>query len=122
MMGNFLCFLSSADFFQNKLFQKILSGTLSESQTGWIQIRPYILSDLIWVQTVCKDCQQMTKYTAAGTSHEVITRYLTTPRMLLESHLILSDQCNNNLACDIVPQTKSHMFNLPLPHLMRGLP
>ena len=31
MLGNLL--LSSADFFQNQLFQKILSGKLSECQT-----------------------------------------------------------------------------------------
>ena len=30
--------VSSADFFQNRLFQKIISGILSESQTVWIQI------------------------------------------------------------------------------------
>ena len=44
--------LSSADFFQNELFRKILSGTLSESV-------------LIWVQTVCKGYQQMTKGAAS---------------------------------------------------------
>ena len=35
----------------------ILSGTLSECQTLWIQIRTDILSVLIWVQTVCKGYQ-----------------------------------------------------------------
>ena len=34
----------SADLFQNKLFQKILSGALSECQTVCIQIRTDILS------------------------------------------------------------------------------
>ena len=34
--------LSSANFFQNQLFQKILSGIPSECQTVWIQIRPDI--------------------------------------------------------------------------------
>ena len=58
-------FLSSADFFQNYLFQKILSGTLSECQTVWIQVRTDILSVLIWVQTVCKGYQQTTKFTAS---------------------------------------------------------
>ena len=56
--GLFNAFLLSADFFQNQLFWKILSGILSECQTVWIQIRPDILSGLIWVQTVCKDYQQ----------------------------------------------------------------
>ena len=55
-----MLFLSSADFFQNQLFRKILSGTPSECQTVWIQIRPDVLSGLIWVQTVCKGFQQTT--------------------------------------------------------------
>ena len=33
----------------------------SGCQTVWIQIRPDILSGLIWVQTVCKGYQQITK-------------------------------------------------------------
>ena len=57
--------LSSADFFQNQFFQQILSGTLSECQTVWIQIRTDILSVLIWVQTVCKCYQQITKFVAS---------------------------------------------------------
>ena len=47
-------------FFQNQLFQKILSGIPPECQTDWIQIRPDILSSVIWVQTVCKSYQQTT--------------------------------------------------------------
>ena len=46
--------LLSADFFQNQLFQQILSGTLPECQAVWICIRMDIVSALIWVQTVCK--------------------------------------------------------------------
>ena len=53
-------FLLSADFSQNKLFRKTLSGIPSECQTDWIQIRPDILPGLIWVQTVCKSYQQAT--------------------------------------------------------------
>ena len=53
-------FLSSADFFQNQLFRKILSGIASESQTNWIQIRPDKTSGLIRVQTVGKSYQQTT--------------------------------------------------------------
>ena len=65
-VNNFACweilhaFLSSADFFQNQLFRKILSGLPSECQTVWIQIRPDPLSGLIWVQIVCKGYQQTT--------------------------------------------------------------
>ena len=47
--------LSSADF-----FEKILSGIPFECQTDLIQIRPDILSGLIYVQTVCKSYQQTT--------------------------------------------------------------
>ena len=54
--GPLVCFL----FFQNKLFQKILTGIPSEFQTDWIQIRPDILFGLTWVQAVCKSYQQKT--------------------------------------------------------------
>ena len=56
--------LTSADFFKKNL-QNILSGTLSECQTVWIQIRTDILSVLIWVQTLCKGYQQMINVTAS---------------------------------------------------------
>ena len=56
----FHAFWPSADFFQNQLFRKILSGIPSECQTAWTQIRPDILSGLIWVQTVCTGYQQTT--------------------------------------------------------------
>ena len=36
----FDAFLSSADFFQNQLFRKILSGITSECHTDWVQVRP----------------------------------------------------------------------------------
>ena len=39
----------------------------SGCQTVWIQIRPDILSGLIWVKTVCKTvCQQTTKVAPSG--------------------------------------------------------
>ena len=60
MLDNFHDFTLSADFFQYQLFRKIISGIPSECQIVWIQIRPDILSGLIWVQTVCKDQQQTT--------------------------------------------------------------
>ena len=60
-LGKFSCFLSSADFFfQNQLFRKTLSGIPPECQKDWIKIRPNILSSLIWVQSVCKGCEQAT--------------------------------------------------------------
>ena len=52
MLGNVSCFWCRLLTFQNKLFLKILLGTLSECQTVWTQIRTDFLSVLIWVQTV----------------------------------------------------------------------
>ena len=53
-------FLRLLTFFQNKFFEKILSGIPSECQTVWTLIRPNELSGLIWVQIVCQDYQQKT--------------------------------------------------------------
>ena len=46
------------------IFTKNISGTLSECQTVWIQIRTDILSVLIWVQTVYKGYQLTIKVAA----------------------------------------------------------
>ena len=46
--------------FLNHFFEKNISGIPSECQTVWVQIRPDILSGLVWVQTVCKGYQQTT--------------------------------------------------------------
>ena len=54
----FTLYMSSADFFKINFFKKNLSEIPLEWQTVWIQIRPDILSGLIWVQTVCKGDQQ----------------------------------------------------------------
>ena len=43
---------------------KISFRTPIECRTVWIQIRPAILSSLIWDQTVCKGYQQATKVAA----------------------------------------------------------
>ena len=59
ILGNFACFLSSADYFQNHLFQ-IPSGILSECQKVWIQVRLDVLSGLTLVQTAFKGYKQMT--------------------------------------------------------------
>ena len=47
LLGNSAGFLSSADFFLNQLFQKIISGIPSECQTVWMEIRTDILLVLI---------------------------------------------------------------------------
>ena len=46
--------------FFKKLFQEHC-----QCQTDWVQIRPDILSGLIWVQTVCKGYQQIAKVTVS---------------------------------------------------------
>ena len=71
MLGNFSCFLLSADFFQNQLFRKILSGIPSECQTAWIQIRIDVILVLIWFQTVCKGYQQTIKVATSKERVEV---------------------------------------------------
>ena len=66
MLGNFShLFFSPADFFSKLTFKNIFQEhyTLSECQALWIQIRPDVLSGLIWVHTVCKDNPQATKVT-----------------------------------------------------------
>ena len=67
MLGNFACFFVVCGFFFKINFFKInLAGIPSECQTVWIKIRPDILSRLIWIQTVCKGYQQMTKVATSG--------------------------------------------------------
>ena len=56
----FAYFSLNMQLFSNQFFRKNLSGIPSECQTDWTQIRPDILSGLIWVQTVCKGYLQMT--------------------------------------------------------------
>ena len=41
-------------------FKEENTGLPSECQKVWIQIRPDMLSGLIWVQTICKGYQQTT--------------------------------------------------------------
>ena len=42
------------------IFSFFFSGIPLECQTDWMQIRPNVMSGLIWVQTVCKSYQQKT--------------------------------------------------------------
>ena len=51
MLGNFSCFFVAADFFKFIFFEIFFQGIPSECKTVWIQIRPAILSGLIWIQT-----------------------------------------------------------------------
>ena len=46
-------------FFKSSFLEKFVQE-YHNSQTVWIQIRPDILSGLVWIKTVCKDHQQTT--------------------------------------------------------------
>ena len=78
MLGNFAHFFVVCGFFfltfSKKSFQEYhqcvdtisVSNSLNPDQARPIQIRPYVLSGLIWVQTVCKGYQQTTKVATSG--------------------------------------------------------
>ena len=68
----FMLFCRLLFFFKINFFWKILSGIPPECQTDWIKIRPDILSDLIWVQSVCK-CYQQT--TLGGKESNIFDKY-----------------------------------------------
>ena len=74
--GKFFLLFVVCIFFQNQPFRKILSGihVPSVCRADLIQTRPDVLSDLIWVQTVCKGYQQ-TKLVGNelnGPTHEIM--------------------------------------------------
>ena len=56
----YVFFLSSAVFFKINFLKQIFQEYHQSVKLFFILIRPALLSDLIWVQTVNKDCQQMT--------------------------------------------------------------
>ena len=60
-MGNFSCSCCRLLTFY-KVSKKHFINTICNCQMVWIQIMPDMLSGLIWVQTVCKDNQQMTTF------------------------------------------------------------
>ena len=62
LLGNFPCFFCRLliFFFKINAFEKHLSDISSECQTVWIQIRPDVMSGLIWVQPVYKGYQLTT--------------------------------------------------------------
>ena len=61
-------------FFQRS-FSKILSGIPLGCQAVWTQIRPDILTGLIWVQTVCKGYQQTTQVATSKEKSKVNNVY-----------------------------------------------
>ena len=60
----------SAEFINNTLAKYDPNNGYFECQTVWIQI----LSSLVCIQTVCKDHQQMSKFTS--TSRQRVNNYI----------------------------------------------
>ena len=73
-------------FFQNLLFKKNISGTLSECQTVWIQIRPNRMSGLILIQTVGINYHKRTKFLLAGRVFNNFSSWRSTVKPVLSSH------------------------------------
>ena len=71
---------------------------LWECQKVWIQIRPDILSGLIWIQTICKGYQQMAKVTA---SKERIKGKISQNGWKFEISKILNIRNSNPKVCSI---------------------
>ena len=108
MLGNFSWICS---------FQKIISGLSSECQTVWIQIRPYILWSLIWVQTVCKK-YQITEAPPAG--KELTKRYI----VLIYPLNVSSSKIKCNCICYLTVSHKikfeNSMKNLTCEHFLQN--
>ena len=69
MLGNFSCFLLSADLYSKSIFSKTLRNTYCESKSVkqfWILIRNNFHPCLTWVKTVCKAYKQMTEVITSG--------------------------------------------------------
>ena len=84
MLGIFHPFTDVSLLYLKINFNKNLSGKLSECQTVWIQISTNLLSVLIWVKTVCKGYQQMTKVTA---SKETVKYIFISPLTLISNDI-----------------------------------
>ena len=88
MLGNFSCFCCRLlTFFQNKLFQKVLSGILSECQMVWNKIRTDRMSVLILFQTVCKGYKQMKRYVNSQTTkgHYIVALII---KLIIETSIV----------------------------------
>ena len=76
MLGNFFMRLSSADFFPINLSKYSFRNTIKVSNS-LDPDQEYILSVLIWVQTVCKVYLQTTKVPACKETVRAATKSLT---------------------------------------------
>ena len=72
MLGNFACFLSSAEIVKINFFKKLFQEYHQSVKTVWTHIRPNKMSGLVWVQTVCRVYQQTIK---VATSRERVILY-----------------------------------------------
>ena len=117
MLGKFLMLLlSSADFFKIINFKK-KSGTLSKCQMVWIQIRTNILLVLIWVQTVCKGYQQMTKVATSKERFKCNKIMFTPPSLPIPPPIFFLLTCNSSLVASIYNQSVKKVD----PDLIQGL-
>ena len=89
LTGSFCMLYVVCCLFLNQLFQKILSGTQSECQTVWIQIRSDILSGLVWVYTVCKDMSRQQNLQLAGKGLIIIGTTSANPRIQINKDFSL---------------------------------
>ena len=83
-------FLSSADVFKINVFKKILSGTLSECQKFWIQIRTNILGP---------NCLQ--RLSADDTSRQRVMKELRTVFVIFMSYLMVNTIVKKSCVLDI---------------------
>ena len=60
LLGNFSCFFWCLLIFFKIIFFEKFFQEYHQCQIVWIQIRPDILSGLIWVETICKGYQRST--------------------------------------------------------------
>ena len=60
-----MLWLTSADFFQNQLFEKKIQEHYQSANQFGSRSGPYVQSVLIWVQTVCKNYQHTIKVAAS---------------------------------------------------------
>ena len=127
MLGNFACFLSTVfGFFKKKFsFSKTsFRNTIRVSQKFESRSGPIKTSDLIRIQTVCKDYQQMTK---------VATSKVRFKWIVPKSHMVMCDRSfshgqkanliqtkvGENIPFDVHPMTTNQTAHL---FCMHGYP
>ena len=85
-----LLFLHSLIVCHILLFECWIFSIPSRCQTVWIQIRPDVFSGLIWIHSVCKGYQQMTKVATSwqGVKHRTTSWYYFLAKTLAKVNFI----------------------------------